>query len=192
MSEAASTTERIVAAAERRMRESGFHGFSFREIAADVGIKSASVHHHFPTKQDLAAAVTRAYTDRFMAALGDPADPARAPSNLVALYVDVCRRILVDDRRMCLGCLLASEGAGLPAGVHAEAQRFFERTLGWLETVLRRRTSDTSAHDPRAEALRIVATLDGAVLVAYSLGDVAAFDSVAAGLIDQSPGRLPM
>ena len=53
MPETSSTTERIIAAAETRMRDAGFHGVSFRDIASDVGIKSASVHHHFPTKEDL-------------------------------------------------------------------------------------------------------------------------------------------
>ena len=42
----------IMDAAERRMRIGGFNGFSFREIAADVGVKSSSVHYHFPTKGD--------------------------------------------------------------------------------------------------------------------------------------------
>ena len=54
MSEAA--TE-IMDAAERRMRIGGFNGFSFREIAADAGVKSSSVHYHFPTKEKLAAPV---------------------------------------------------------------------------------------------------------------------------------------
>jgi TetR/AcrR family transcriptional repressor of nem operon len=35
----------IMDAAERRMQRGGFGGFSFREIAADVGIKSSSVHY---------------------------------------------------------------------------------------------------------------------------------------------------
>jgi len=46
----------ILNAAERRMQFGGFGGFSFREIAADVGIKSSSVHYHFPTKENRAAA----------------------------------------------------------------------------------------------------------------------------------------
>jgi TetR/AcrR family transcriptional regulator, transcriptional repressor for nem operon len=49
--------EAIMDAAELRMRGGGFNGFSFREIADDVGIKSSSVHYHFPTKEKLAAAV---------------------------------------------------------------------------------------------------------------------------------------
>ncbi len=46
-----SIAESIMDAAELRMRGGGFNGFSFREIADDVGIKSSSVHYHFPTKR---------------------------------------------------------------------------------------------------------------------------------------------
>src|SRR5690348_18498506 len=53
----------IMDAAEQRMQLGGFGGFSFREIAADVGIKSSSVHYHFPTKEDLAAAVIRRWAE---------------------------------------------------------------------------------------------------------------------------------
>ena len=53
----------ILDAAEARMRLGGFNGFSFRGIAADVGVKSSSVHYHFPTKETLAAAVIHRYTD---------------------------------------------------------------------------------------------------------------------------------
>jgi TetR/AcrR family transcriptional regulator, transcriptional repressor for nem operon len=53
----------IMDAAERRMQRGGFGGFSFREIAADVGIKSSSVHYHFPTKEDLSAAVIRRWAE---------------------------------------------------------------------------------------------------------------------------------
>jgi TetR/AcrR family transcriptional repressor of nem operon len=54
--------ESIMDAAERRIRLGGFNGFSFREVAADVGVKSSSVHYHFPTKERLAAAVVHRYT----------------------------------------------------------------------------------------------------------------------------------
>src|SRR2546430_14217400 len=53
----------IMDAAERRMQLGGFGGFSFREIAADVSIKSSSVHYHFPTKEDLAAAVIHRWAE---------------------------------------------------------------------------------------------------------------------------------
>ncbi len=187
MMEATSTADRIIAAAERRMREGGFRGFSFRDIAADVGIKSASVHHHFPTKEDLAAAVARAYTERYLKELGDPDNPERDPAELIAHYVDRSRRALVEDRRMCLCCVLATEAAALPPALNAEARKFFERNLAWIETVLARLSPDTRTDDRKAEALRIAATLDGAMLIAHSLGDLSAFESVAQRLRETLP-----
>ena len=51
------TAERLMDLAEARIREAGYRGFSFRDLAAEIGIKSASVHHHFPTKAGMAGCV---------------------------------------------------------------------------------------------------------------------------------------
>jgi TetR/AcrR family transcriptional repressor of nem operon len=51
------TAERLMDLAQAHIRHRGYGGFSFRELAAEIGIKSASVHHHFPTKATMAAAV---------------------------------------------------------------------------------------------------------------------------------------
>lgn len=59
------TAQRLMDLAEGHIRHAGYRGFSFRELAAELGIKSASVHHHFPTKATLAAAVVRRYADDF-------------------------------------------------------------------------------------------------------------------------------
>ncbi|MCH9765944.1 MAG: TetR/AcrR family transcriptional regulator [Alphaproteobacteria bacterium] len=173
------TIDKIVKAAEQRMRAGGFHGFSFREIAADVGIKSASVHHHFPTKEDLAVAAVRAYVEREIAVLGDPNDPKRKPSQLVASYIDLFRSALRDDHAMCLCGLLASEAATLPPRVTAEVQKFFERNLEWTTAVLKRANPDMRAKDVRAKALMMTATLEGALLGSQCQSKLDLFDNVA-------------
>jgi TetR/AcrR family transcriptional repressor of nem operon len=63
------TAERLMDWAEAHMRNKGYGGFSFRDLAAQLGIKSASVHHHFPTKATMAAAVARRYAERFFDAV---------------------------------------------------------------------------------------------------------------------------
>ena len=83
MSERTSKAEQILDAAEKMARIGGYHGFSFREIAKDVGIKAASVHYHFPGKQDLGAAIAKRYTERFLESLGAPDDPGAAPTELL-------------------------------------------------------------------------------------------------------------
>lgn len=48
----AATADLILDVAEARIRMDGFHAVSFNDIATELGIKSASVHDHFPKKED--------------------------------------------------------------------------------------------------------------------------------------------
>ncbi|WP_376087446.1 TetR/AcrR family transcriptional regulator [Roseomonas sp. CCTCC AB2023176] len=162
---ATSKADEILDAAERRIREAGYNGFSFRDLAADVGIRSASVHHHFPTKAALAAAVARRYADRFLAAL-EPEPPDR----IVAAWRAAFRHALREDGRMCLCGVLGAEAGALPPEVAAEARRFFQRGAECL------------AGNTPDDGLRILATLEGAMLVARTLGDPDAFDRATATL----------
>ncbi len=160
----------ILDAAERRIRDAGYHGFSYREIAADVGIKASSVHHHFPGKELLAAAVARRYTERFEAAV----DAAIADGALpVEAWRRAFRRALLEEGRMCLCGALGASAADLPSDVAAEARRFFRRGLDMLTG-----TGGLSWDG----AMRILAILEGAMLVATALGNAAAFDAATADL----------
>src|SRR6478672_2130037 len=107
----------IMDAAERRMQIGGFGGFSFREIAADVGIKSSSVHYHFPTKEKLAAAVVRRWADRafehFDEQVRSEPNPARALAKLF-------RGTVFSVGGMCPCTVLGAGAQDLPADVAAE------------------------------------------------------------------------
>ena len=59
----------ILDVAERRMRMSGYNAVSFRDIAGEIGIKSASLHYHFPKKADLGLALVERYSDNLRSAL---------------------------------------------------------------------------------------------------------------------------
>src|SRR5690606_40708940 len=56
------TAQQIIDLAEDAIATKGYSAFSFREIAALMGIKSASIHYHFPTKPHLGLAVDRKST----------------------------------------------------------------------------------------------------------------------------------
>ncbi|MBC7984738.1 MAG: TetR/AcrR family transcriptional regulator [Candidatus Obscuribacterales bacterium] len=55
----------ILKRAEGYLQAAGYASFSFRTIAADLGIKSASVHYHFKSKEDLGVAMLTTYRARF-------------------------------------------------------------------------------------------------------------------------------
>ena len=167
------TAGAIMDAAERRIRKAGYNGFSFREIADDVGIKSASVHYHFPTKEALAAAVARRYTERFLLAVDEHASRG---GDAIDVWVTVFRRALKDDGRMCLCGSLGAASHDLPSAVLSEARRFFERGMANL----------VEGGLPESRAMHVMAILEGAMLLANVLADDDVFEKVVAGLHDRS------
>lgn len=168
----------ILDAAERFARTLGYNGFSFRDVASEVGIKSASVHYHFPTKADLGAAVAVRYADRFFQALGNPEDPDISPDALLARYRGLYRHALVTDQQMCLCGMLGAEVASLPPEVASEVMKFFERNLDWLARVVVR-LGDNTARDAERHAMKVLAALEGALMLARTLGRNDIFDQVA-------------
>lgn len=60
----------IVAAAIDSIARLGFEGLRVRDVAQQVGINNATLHHHFPTKTALVAAVVEVFVARFSAAKG--------------------------------------------------------------------------------------------------------------------------
>src|SRR5215217_2569691 len=108
------TKRRIMDAARLTVQAHGYGGLSFRDLAKEVGIKSASVHHHFPTKADLGAAVARRYWEDTEAALeamqADNADPIRC----LRQYPGIFRKSLENGNRLCLCSFMAAEYEDLP------------------------------------------------------------------------------
>jgi len=80
------------------MRAGGFHACSFREIATDVGIKSASVHHHFPAKADLGAALVARYTARVLAMFVEFAATCRCRDSAILRRL---QRLAISGFRRC-------------------------------------------------------------------------------------------
>ena len=175
------TREEILDVAEAMIRDAGFNAFSTRDVATAVGIKSASVHYHFPTKADIGAAVTERYTDRFLKQLGDPGRFKGDPGEAVALYVNAFRETLIRDDKLCLCAVLGAEIGGLPPEVGTPTRTFFDRNLAWLKKALRG-SSKMSASEANAFAVHILASLEGGMILSKALDKEKIFENVAAML----------
>ncbi|MGB1027140.1 MAG: hypothetical protein ACPGYL_11330, partial [Rhodospirillaceae bacterium] len=82
---------------------------------------------------------------------------------------------------MCLCGLFGAEIGDLPPRVQDETKLFFQRTLAWLQNALGP-TAPAVGPNREAQAYHILATLEGALILARSLNDLAAFDAAIAGL----------
>ncbi|MCA1995449.1 MAG: TetR/AcrR family transcriptional regulator, partial [Coleofasciculus sp. S288] len=56
--------ERVLIAAETLFRQRGYNTVTMRDIAEEVGIRQASLYHHFPTKEQLFITVTEQVFER--------------------------------------------------------------------------------------------------------------------------------
>ena len=186
----AGTAASILEAAERMAQLVGYSGLSFRDIATSVGIKSASVHYHFPSKGQLGAAIARRYTDRLVAQLSGLDARGVGSSEAFAAYVAVFRTTLEQDGRMCLCGMLAAETDMIPPEIRHEVRRFVDLNVQWIAGTLER-TAEAAriGGAARDRARAILAALEGAMLVARGTGDIAIFDAIAAQF--WSVGLLP-
>lgn len=161
--------DELLVAAERHIRIRGYEGFSFREIAKDVGIKSSSVHYYFPTKADMGAAVARRYCDQFFALLPE------SPKDRTKALADAFSKAIRQDGKVCLCGVLASVQSSLPTAVGAETKRFFELAMGYL---LDGEPQKAAKRGDRDWAFQVVAQLEGGMMLALALKDTGTFTSL--------------
>jgi TetR/AcrR family transcriptional repressor of nem operon len=162
----------IMDAAERRMQAGGFGGFSFREIASDVGIKSSSVHYYFPTKEDLAAAVVHRWTEYTSKAIDRELEKNPDP---VRVWTKAFRGTAMSKGRMCPCTVLGAASRDLPREVAKEVKGFFKMCLDKLVA---------ESLSP-ARAIELLSTITGALVVANALGDPLAYDRATDALLRQ-------
>src|ERR1700729_1727333 len=90
------TATQILDVAERLLQVRGYNGFSYADIAAELGVTTAALHYHFASKAELGEAVIVRYAARFEAALAAvDAEFTGAPDRLrgyVGIYADVLRQ----------------------------------------------------------------------------------------------------
>jgi TetR/AcrR family transcriptional regulator, transcriptional repressor for nem operon len=186
----ADTAARILDSAERLVQSRGFNGFSYADVAAELGITKASLHYHFPGKAELGEALIGRYAARFADALEEiDARGGDAPAKLAAyarIYADVLR-----DKRMCLCGMLAADYDTLPEPMRDAVLHFFDANQGWLANVFEQGQAEGSIHldgSPGNAAQALVGGLEGALLIARPYGEVARFEATATQLLTSLAG----
>ncbi|HVE16081.1 MAG TPA: TetR/AcrR family transcriptional regulator [Chthoniobacterales bacterium] len=178
--------EAILAAARLSVQTHGYHGLNFRDLATEVGIKAASIYHHFPSKAALGTAVARRYWEDTAAELDLLANSH--PTRALREYPKLWRRALEGENRLCLGSFMSTEYDDLPAMVREQVQEFANVNVAWLSKVLvAAGVVSRKKSDDRARA--IFAAVSGAQLMARGRADLSLFDELIESY--RSAGLLP-
>ena len=163
----------ILDIAERRMRQTGYNAVSYRDIAAEMGIKSASLHYHFPKKEDLGTALTQRYADNFSKALEEIAAREANPQARIKAFIDIYSFELKQRGLVCLCAVLGAETESLPDRVSHEIKSFFNQNIDWLT----QQYEALGKAVPADHAKTVISSLSGAMILSASSHDNSIFDA---------------
>ncbi len=154
-----STRSEIIKIADELIREKGFNAFSFYDISKALGIKNASVHYHFPTKNDLGIAVVNEYLAKLEEMMADSAD--KEPTERINVYLSIYTSTKAEGR-ICLVGSLASDLQTVDPELKVYLKQLVDKILNWVTDIL----ADGQARGvfafsvvPRTKALMIITNM---------------------------------
>jgi len=165
--------QQIVETAFAMVAEKGFEGLRTRDVAARVGINSATLHHYFPTKEALVEGVAAHLEDRYRRGRApERAADEDAPAALRRLrleFADVTFFWREDPRTWAVSRELMLR-APRDEAVAALVTRLNERWCAGVERVLaegRDAGVFRAGLDPSAAALAVVGALWGSIVLTH-------------------------
>ena len=167
------TQRAILDLAESFLQDRGFNGFSYAHIAAELGVKNAAIHYHFPTKEDLSIAVIRRYRERFQLWINNSRIKDLTPEKKLDWFFSIYSDMRADQGKVCLVGSMEAEYNSIPEGLRAEVGALHKELLQWLEATLSegREAGVFRFHgEPGNKAALILSSVQGALQMARALG----------------------
>jgi len=172
VSAARSTRKRILDAAAELFQRRGFSGFSYQHIAAQLGVRNAAIHYHFPSKADLGVALLGRYRDSFRWWTEQVERQGLSSAQKVAGFLELESRYCLEGKVCPLG-VVCVEFENVTEAVRAEAAGLASDLETWLVAVLEegRRSQELQVEGAsRPAAVVILAQLQGGLQLARLRG----------------------
>lgn len=158
-----SKREEIVQLADTLIRQKGYNAFSFYEISNKVGIKTASVHYHFPAKSDLGIAVIDQHIQNLNGLI--ESQKKKSPTEKLNKFFSIYSNIQKENK-VCLVGSLATDFNTLDSKVQDKLKGFSELMLNWVSGFLEEgKEKNVFEFEglPRTKALMIITNMLAAV-----------------------------
>ena len=177
-----STSEKILDVAQSLIVAGGYNGFSYADISDAIGIRKASIHHHFPTKAELVSALVDRYRQQTAQGLTSLEAQSASPADQLRSYANFWQACIRDaSLPFCVCAMLAGEMPVLPDEVASRVRAHFHDLAGWLTSVLQAGAEQRVFRldkRPEAEAQTLMASVHGAMLSARAFDDPAVFAAI--------------
>ena len=162
------THERIVEAAARAIRRSGYGGTGVADIMKDAGLTHGGFYAHFDSREAmLAEAADRAGADTVatMTRVADAAPPDQGLQAIIRAYLSKAHVEAVET-----GCAVAALGSEMPRQA-PQVRRAATRRIKEMIDLVARQSPEWGQPGAHERALVTAATLVGTLMVARAVDD---------------------
>lgn len=187
MNRNADTRTKLLDAAQDLIQRLGANAMSYQNLSEAVGIRKASIHYYFPTKQDLLSALIERYHAYFIGLveriISEEVDAMVMLDRYIGLFEATLREGKHEKACLCgmLGAELGSLGNDAAKGI----RHFYRANQDRLAVILQKGRQDSVFRfDGDAENLAslVFSALEGVVLIARAEGGVKKFRALSGEL----------
>lgn len=182
------TRTQILDVAQALVQTIGANAMSYQHISDAVGIRKASIHHHFPTKEALIDALIERYSERFFGVVDQIVAGRKTAVHKLRDYIGLFEGTLRDgaqDKACAMG-MLGAEVRTLGEAAADRVSQFYSQNERRLSAILDEgRLDGTLRFEGASPAMAglIFSLLEGAMLVSRGRNDVDHFRVVSDQLL---------
>ena len=161
------TKSQAVEIAQDQLQKRGFNGFSFQDVADSLGIKKASLHYYFGSKEELGLALIMEYQTAFA---GWTEKVAALPvKQKLDKFLHIFSSMTKDEFKICPMGVLCSDLNTLPVKMKNKLREFHDEQRKWLTRTLQQGIHDgviKKSIDADCIADTLLSTIQGSLQLA--------------------------
>ncbi|MGK0263266.1 MAG: TetR/AcrR family transcriptional repressor of nem operon [Planctomycetota bacterium] len=166
--------QQILATAADILEHKSFAAFSYQDLADRLGIRKASIHHHFKSKNELGIELLKFFQARSDALMTDMLADAESPGAALRMVFEMCEKVMFDgETKVCPSCAFEVDAKNLsPAMIDMlrESTESFQQQLASLLAAARTGGEIAFLGDVQDQAATIVSALQGARIAEPIMG----------------------
>ena len=166
-----STRDAIIKLGDELIRDKGYNAFSFYDISKSLGIRNASIHYYFPTKEHLAISIIQQQQNALKELIESTA--GKTPLQKLNAYFSIYNSASA-QHRVCLVGSLATDLHTIDLPVRKELKILVDGIISWVTAILTEGRSGSVFYfegPARAKALMVITNMLAGVQLARITGE---------------------
>ncbi len=177
------TKLKILDTAQELIQKLGVNAMSYADISNAVGIRKASIHYYFPSKEDLLVSLLERYNPSFFRLVDSILESSESAEIKLRRYCALFEATLSsgEQDKVCLCGMIGAEVKTLSTSLTEQIAHFFQENEILLTKLLTQGKDEGVfgfSGDTEAMAKLIFSLLEGELLIARVHGDLTHFKVV--------------